>query len=268
MEALRTTSNCARRGAPPPAPPRSFLAERGEFDPAPEGAWHLPPPRRLWGRAGGGGRPTIPRDPRRSAPQPCCDVYPPSRIPPARRTFRNPPDAPDSDADATDAPHHRTTSTRPPAGGRGPHARQPAPRGRVLPRARAGVAPARQDAQEPGARGRAGARRRRGHHRRHAARGGGDGAGGGRPAARLSAHRPRQAAAADGAAGARAADGRAGLGGGAAGAGGRRRARRGGAWACWWRWTRGWGAWACSPPRTRWRWRARRRTRRGSSTAA
>ena len=29
----RKTSNCVRRGAPPPAPPRSFLTERGEFDP-------------------------------------------------------------------------------------------------------------------------------------------------------------------------------------------------------------------------------------------
>ena len=26
----RTASNCVRRGAPPPAPPRSFLTERGE----------------------------------------------------------------------------------------------------------------------------------------------------------------------------------------------------------------------------------------------
>jgi hypothetical protein len=31
----RRTSSWRRRGAPPPAPPRSFLAERGEFDPGP-----------------------------------------------------------------------------------------------------------------------------------------------------------------------------------------------------------------------------------------
>jgi hypothetical protein len=47
---LRPTSNCVRRGAPPPAPPRSFLTERGEVDRAatsielaPDGA----PPTRL-----------------------------------------------------------------------------------------------------------------------------------------------------------------------------------------------------------------------------
>jgi hypothetical protein len=35
---LRQASRCVRRGAPPPAPPRSFLAERGEFDCAPAGS--------------------------------------------------------------------------------------------------------------------------------------------------------------------------------------------------------------------------------------
>src|SRR5687768_3319985 len=34
LVALRKTSNWRPQGAPPPAPPRSFLTERGEFDPA------------------------------------------------------------------------------------------------------------------------------------------------------------------------------------------------------------------------------------------
>src|SRR5688500_1899413 len=81
-------------GAPPPAPPRSFLAERGEFDRGParielrppgrplsrplpqktlgerrirsrcdELSAVLPPPRSLWGRVGEGGGP-----PSRTAP--------------------------------------------------------------------------------------------------------------------------------------------------------------------------------------------------------
>jgi hypothetical protein len=96
------------RGAPPPAPPRSFLAERGEFDPGSKGiglasARHplsrplpqktlgerrirprlggypavLPPPRGLWGRPGRGA-PTIPRQPLPSAGFPALHQPPPA----------------------------------------------------------------------------------------------------------------------------------------------------------------------------------------------
>src|SRR5688500_4704529 len=39
----RRKSNLRPRGAPPPSPPRSFLAERGEFDCAPESVTRSPP---------------------------------------------------------------------------------------------------------------------------------------------------------------------------------------------------------------------------------
>ena len=81
--------------APPlPASPPRTAGGRGEFDPAPEGASHLPPPRSLRGRAGeGGGPPSRPTPSESPRTQP--HTQPPpgffgggGRVVPARRGRR------------------------------------------------------------------------------------------------------------------------------------------------------------------------------------
>ena len=87
-KARRRGSHCVRGGPPRPLPARS--SRRGENSIAlRNGASHLPPPRSLWGRAGGGGRlPLAPRLPEHSNAR---AVYPLSRAVCGRGQARNEP---------------------------------------------------------------------------------------------------------------------------------------------------------------------------------